>query len=70
MEIGDYCAYNGSNACSFGVAIGVIAFLLCLIFLAKDVIYVVIDFTDNLLVSNKKHAQIVILYYTYIHVRV
>ena len=48
----DYCLYNNSNACSFGVAVGVIAFLFCLIFLVKDVLYVVIDFSNNIMVSH------------------
>lgn len=39
------CAYNGSNACSFAVAVGVIAFLICLVFLVKDIFMVIIDFT-------------------------
>lgn len=45
------CLYNESNACSFGVTIGVLGFLMCLAFLVKDVLYVVIDFSNNLTVS-------------------
>lgn len=47
----DVCLYNRSNACNFGVTIGVIGFLMCLAFLVKDVLYVVMDFSNNLTVS-------------------
>ena len=47
----DVCLYNRSNACNFGIAVGVIGFVMCLVFLVKDVLYVVIDFSNNLLVS-------------------
>ena len=47
----DVCLYNKSNACSFGIAVGVIGFLFCLIFLVRDVLYVVLDFRNNILVS-------------------
>ena len=49
--IGRICAYNGSNACSFAIAVGVIAFLLCLTFLVKDVLFVIIDYSDTIVVS-------------------
>ena len=42
---------HGSNACSFGLAIGVLAFLICLAFLVKDVMIVVIDFSESIQVS-------------------
>ena len=45
------CLYNGSNACSFALAIGVLAFLICLVFLVKDVMMVVVDFSGAVLVS-------------------
>lgn len=45
------CLYYASNACGFAIAVGVIAFLLCLVFLVKDVLYVVIDYSDNVVVS-------------------
>lgn len=53
MTVGnrDVCLYNDSNACSFGVTVGVIGFLMCLAFLVKDVLYVIIDFSNNLTVS-------------------
>ncbi|CAI8020783.1 Synaptogyrin-1 [Geodia barretti] len=51
VELNGYCRYNNSNACSFGVAVGVIAFLLCLVFLVRDVVYVVIDFRNNVMVK-------------------
>ena len=47
----DICYYNESNACSFGIAIGVVGFLMCLVFLVKDVLYVVIDFSNSVQVS-------------------
>ena len=51
IEDQDRCGYNDSSACSFAVAIGVIAFLLCLVFLVKDVLYVIVDFSQALKVS-------------------
>lgn len=52
------CLYNRSNACSFGVTIGVLGFLMCLAFLVKDVLYVVIDFSNNLTVSLSTYRYI------------
>ena len=49
--IGIGCGYNLSNACSFAIAVGVIAFLLCLTFLVKDVLFVIIDYSDTIVVS-------------------
>ncbi|CAF1053834.1 unnamed protein product [Didymodactylos carnosus] len=49
----DECRYNASNACGFGIAIGVIAFLLCMVFSALDVYF------PNL--SNIKHRKYVVL---------
>lgn len=35
--VDDYCFYDGDNgACNYGIAIGVIAFIACIIFLALD----------------------------------
>ena len=45
------CVLNGSNACSFGIAIGVLAFFICLSFLVKDVMIVVIDYSETIMVS-------------------
>ena len=46
------CAYNlDKNCCNFAIAIGVLAFILCLVFLMKDVLYNVLDFSDNVTVS-------------------
>ena len=45
------CTYNGSNACDFAIAVGVIGFLFCLAFLVKDVMLVVIDYSNSLAVS-------------------
>jgi hypothetical protein len=33
------CVYNGSNACGFGIAIGVIAFLLTMAFTGLDIYF-------------------------------
>ena len=68
-EIGgrDVCYYNysnNSNACSFGVAVGVIGFLFCLIFLVKDVLYVVVDFSNNLMVGTVCRLCTPCIYYT------
>lgn len=35
----DKCRYSGSNACGYGIAIGVIAFLLSMAFLGLDVYF-------------------------------
>jgi hypothetical protein len=52
LSDGRSCLYNaGSNACSFAIAVGVIAFLLCLTFLVKDVLFVIIDYSDTIVVS-------------------
>ena len=48
----DICLYNGSGACSYALAIGVLAFLLCIVFLIKDVMMVVIDFSGSIIVSD------------------
>ena len=47
---GTGCGYHLSNACSFAIAVGVIAFLLCLTFLVKDVLFVIIDYSDTIVV--------------------
>ena len=50
--VGRVCLYgNDSNACSFAIAVGVIVFLLCLTFLVKDVLFVIIDYSDTIVVS-------------------
>ena len=46
------CWYNASGACSYALAIGVLAFLLCIVFLIKDVMMVVIDFSGSIIVSD------------------
>ena len=45
------CVLNSTGACSFGIAIGVLAFLICLSFLVKDVMIVVIDYSETIIVS-------------------
>jgi hypothetical protein len=35
----DGCRYNGSNACGYGIAIGVLAFLLAMVFTGLDVYF-------------------------------
>ena len=37
--VNDRCHYNGSNACGYGIAIGVIAFLLTMGFTALDIYF-------------------------------
>ena len=49
---GGGCAYNGnSDCCNFAIAVGVLGFLLCLAFLVKDVLYVIVDYSNNIVVS-------------------
>lgn len=36
------CLINDSNACNFGIAVGVIGMVMCLGFFTKDVVYIVI----------------------------
>ena len=46
------CGYNGnSDACNFAIAVGVLGFLLCLAFLVKDVLFVIVDYSNNIVVS-------------------
>lgn len=48
----DFCVYHlNGDCCKYSIAVGVIGFCLCLIFLAKDVIYNVMDLSDHLRVS-------------------
>ena len=48
----DNClGYSHSNACSFAVAVGVIAFLLCLVLLVKDIILIIVDFSEAIKVG-------------------
>ena len=43
------CAYNNQlSACNFAIAVGVIAFLICLVFLVKDFMMVIVDFSQAL----------------------
>ena len=39
---GDDCLINDSNACNFGIAVGVIGMLMCLGMFTKDVVYIII----------------------------
>ena len=39
------CLINDSNACNFGVAVGVIGMVMCMGFFAKDIIYIIVK--DN-----------------------
>lgn len=48
-----FCWYNNSDACSFALAIGVLSFLICIVFVVKDIIMVVVDFSGALLVSTR-----------------
>ncbi|XP_003386894.1 PREDICTED: synaptogyrin-3-like [Amphimedon queenslandica] len=43
------CLYNGSGACNYAIGIGVIAFLICIAFLFKDVAMVVVDFSGYII---------------------
>ena len=63
VDVDNTCHYNGSNACSFDVAVGVIAFLLCLTFLIKDVLYVVIDYSNNIVVSDRSYILCMYMYF-------
>ena len=36
------CLINDSNACNFGIAVGVIGMLMCLGLFTKDIVYVII----------------------------
>ena len=48
----DICYYGeNGNACSFAIAVGVIGFLLSLAFIVKDVLYIIIDYSDSTVVS-------------------
>ena len=47
------CAYHGNvSACNYAIAVGVISFLICLTFLVKDVLYVIIDYSEAMVVSS------------------
>ena len=46
---GSICALDGSSACSFATAIGVITFLIALTFFIKDGALVLLDFSDALI---------------------
>ena len=44
-----FCAYNLQlSACDFAISVGVIAFLICLVFLVKDFMMVIVDFSQAL----------------------
>ena len=53
LKVGDQrlCWYNNSGACNYAIGIGVIAFLICIAFLFKDVAMVVVDFSGYIIVS-------------------
>ena len=40
------------SPCNFAIAVGVIAFLICLVFLVKDFLMVIVDFSQALKVSH------------------
>ena len=48
---GDCQGYSFSDACSFAVAVGVIAFLICLVLLIKDIVLIIVDFSEAIKVS-------------------
>ena len=56
----DTCVLNESGACNFALAIGVLAFIICLAFLVKDVIMVVVDFSGSIIVCFTKFVYIVL----------
>ena len=39
---GDTCLINDSNACNFGIAVGVIGMLMCLGMFTKDIVYIIV----------------------------
>ena len=44
-----FCAYNLQlSACDFAISVSVIAFLICLVFLVKDLMMVIVDFSQAL----------------------
>ena len=46
------CGYSlNSDCCNFAIAVGVLGFLLCLAFLVKDVLFVIVDYSNNIVVS-------------------
>lgn len=51
LKVGDQrlCWYNNSGACNYAIGIGVIAFLICIAFLFKDVAMVVVDFSGYII---------------------
>lgn len=38
----DTCLINDSNACNFGIAVGVIGMVMCLGFFTKDIVYIIV----------------------------
>ena len=38
----DNCLINDSNACNFGIAVGVIGMLMCLGMFTKDIVYIIV----------------------------
>jgi hypothetical protein len=45
------CLYNESGACGYIIAIGVLAFIICLVFMTKDVGMIILDFSGNIFVK-------------------
>ena len=59
---GEFCFFNNNgNCCKFAIAVGVIGFVVSLIFLVKDVLYNAVDFTENFNV-NTNFARWHVLY--------
>lgn len=56
FDVNRYCLYNGSGACNYALAIGVLAFLICIVFILKDVIMVLVDFSGAIIVSDNGHT--------------
>ena len=52
LYVGNQCFFNDNvNCCKLAIAVGVIGFVVSLMFLVKDVLYNAVDFTDNFRVS-------------------
>ena len=62
------CLYNQSSACSFAIAVGVIGFLIFIVFLVKDILYIILDFSDGILVSVRRQSRFPTVYtHTHTH---
>ena len=46
----DTCYLNESGACNFALAVGVLAFVICLVLIVKDVMMVIVDFSGSIMV--------------------